>query len=368
MAPLDETLFISTTPGLEPALDRELRSFGFSNARVEPGGATLSGSSGLHRELNLRLRTASRVLLRVGDVKPTVEGLRALSLGPFIPKGAAVTVSGSSQKSHVRADRAEALAREAWRFQKPARVSSEDDEEDESFRVQLRLEGELCTVSIDTSGELLHRRGYRQEVSHAPLRETLASGMLLLAGYDGSAPLWDPMCGSGTIVIEAALIAEQRAPGLERTFAFEKFPSFDEQARGEFEELKSLLRSKETKPSFKIRGTDIHAGALGAARRNGKRAGVQDLLALERRDVATLQGADGFIVTNPPYGKRVGDRQDLGQLYADIGQAIRKQKAIRFGLLVADEGLEKRLELPVREVHRIQNGGIWCRFLVGASD
>lgn len=369
MARPSETLFITTTPGLEPALERECSALGFQPG-VEVGGATIQGAVGLHRELNLRLSCASRVLMRIADVEPTVAAMRAVSLSAFIPKGAEVTVSASSFRSPVRAERAEEMAREAWRFQKARRQGGEEDEEDGAFRVQLRLDGHVCTISVDTSGELLHRRGYRQEVSHAPLRETLAAGMLQLAGYDGEAPLWDPMCGSGTVIIEAALMAERRAPGMERAFAFERFPSFDGAARAQFDDLKALLRSKETKPGFKIHGNDIHAGALGAARRNGKRAGVQDVLRLDRKDVAQFAptGGPGFVVSNPPYGRRVGDRQDLNQLYANIGKALRKLKGLKFGLLVADEALEKKLELPIRQAHRISNGGIWCRFLVGSTD
>lgn len=370
MAPASETLFITTTPGLEPALERECRTLGF-NPRVEQGGVTVGGARGLHREMNLRLSTASRVLLRIADVKPTVEALRAVSLADFLPRGADVTVSASSFRSPIRAERAEEMAREAWKLTKPKRQPTPDDEEDATFRVQLRLDGHVCTVSVDTSGELLHRRGYRQEVSHAPLRETLAAGMLELIGYDGQSELWDPMCGSGTIIIEAALKAERRAPGAERSFVFERFPSFNDTARAQFDELKALLRSKETKPVFKIHGTDVHAGALGAARRNGKRAGVQDVLALERKDVSLFalpRGTKGSVVSNPPYGKRVGDRQDLNQLYANIGKALRKAKGVRFGLLVADEALEKKLELPITQAHRISNGGIWCRFVVGQID
>jgi putative N6-adenine-specific DNA methylase len=225
----DETLFISTTPGLEPALEQECRALGL-NARGEPGGVNVSGAAGLHRELNVRLRTASRVLMRVADVdassdKVLGDALKKISLAPFISRGALVEISASAHHARLRAERAELVAREAWKFAAPPRRTREDEELPDATRIQLRLEGARCVVSVDTSGELLYRRGYRQEVSHAPLRETLGAGMLILAGYDGSEPLADPMCGSGTILIEAALIAQRRAPGLERSFAFENFPS-----------------------------------------------------------------------------------------------------------------------------------------------
>ena len=234
MAPSDERLFISTTPGLEPALELECRALGFQ-PQVEPGGVTVFGGHGLHRELNLRLRTASRVLLRVAEVGAGDFG--RISLERFIPRGVPTEVSASVHKTRLRADRIEELARKSFKLMPPPRRFSEDDEGADALRVQLRVDGDVCTVSVDTSGELLHRRGYRQEVSHAPLRETLAAGMLVLAGYDGSAPLLDPMCGSGTIAIEAALFAQRRAPGMDRAFAFERFPSFDDSARRSFDEL-----------------------------------------------------------------------------------------------------------------------------------
>lgn len=356
-----ETLFVTTTPGLEPALERELHALRLE-PKVEPGGATVRGDVGLHRVLNLELRTASRVLLRVAEVAP--KDLGKVDVSPYVAGASEVIVSASVHKARMRANELEELARRSWKLRSPPKGPA--SEESSAPRIQLRLEGDRCTVSVDTSGELLHRRGYRQEVSHAPLRETLGAGLLVLAGYDGTAPFWDPMCGSGTILIEAALLSARRAPGLERHFAFERFRGFDEAAFGR---EKDDLRARATKPSVPLTGTDLHSGALGAARRNAKRAGVFEALKLERQDVTKLApapSAPGFIVTNPPYGKRVGESGDLVSLYRGIGETFRRAfKGWRFGVLVPEEKLEAALALKPAESFRIQNGGIWCNFLVG---
>ncbi|MFL5320263.1 MAG: class I SAM-dependent RNA methyltransferase [Myxococcaceae bacterium] len=350
-------LFLTTTPGLEPALAKECRALGLAPS-AEPGGVTVEGD---YHRLNLELRTASRVLLRLGELAP--RELSRIDVRKFWTGSGDVEVSASAHNARMRPTELESLARQAWKLPPPVRKQKEDEESD-ALRFQLRLEGDRCTVSVDTSGELLNRRGYRQEGSHAPLRETLAAGLLLLAGYDGSTPFWDPMCGSGTIAIEAGLMATRRAPGLERHFAFEKFPGFDAAA---FAQLKESISGRAVKANVPLNGTDIHAGALGAARRNARRAGVE--LKLERVDVAKLPvaaGPAGFVVTNPPYGKRVGERGDLGELFRALGNTLRTSfKGWRYGVLVPEERLEKALALKPETVHRVQNGGLWLNYLVG---
>lgn len=232
--------------------------------------------------------------------------------------------------------------------------------------LMVRGEGEVWTVSADTSGEPLHRRGYRQEVSRAPLRETLAAGILLLAGYDGEAPLVDPMCGSGTFLIEGAWMSMHRAPGLGRAFAFESFPGFDAAAwtaRKEKAAAEAL-----SAPRAALRGFDLNAGALGTARRNARRAGVT--LALERQDVRTLAappGGPGLLVANPPYGKRVGEAEDLPGLYRALGATLRQGfRGWRVALLVPeDRGLLQALGLPEARSLPVRNGGLRCRLLLG---
>lgn len=347
-----ERLFLSTTPGLEPALEREAKALGHVEAMS--GGFELTGPAGLHRRANLELRTATRVLLRLANLPPTssesqrLSGFQRLAQQWPLRELAGATVRAEAKGMSLRSDSLEREFRKALRWKE-----SGPDE------VLLRASREGISVSIETSGELLHRRGYRQEISHAPLRETLAAGVLLLADFSEDEPLIDPMCGSGTLVIEAALLATRRAPGLQRAFAFEFWKGHDAAAWArEKEEATRRIRP----PTSKLFGSDLHAGALGTARRNAKRAGVVDLLTLERRDVAELkrpEGRTGLVVANPPYGKRVGERGDLPTLYKAFGATLREQfKGWRAAVLIPDAKLGAALGLTPTQVHAVDNGGI----------
>jgi putative N6-adenine-specific DNA methylase len=369
--PQKEQIFAVAPPGLEPALEAEASALGLSPRRVE-GGVELEGPAGLHREANLRLRTASRVLLRLGsfrapDVGALTRGLAALNLARVWDGKETPKLSVAAHGSRVPGNAVPSAAARAWGLSSVGHAGALDEEGSEGFTLLVRLEGAECTVSVDTSGEPLHRRGYRQEIGRAPLRETLAAGILLLAGYDGAEPLVDPMCGSGTFLIEGAWMSQHRAPGLERRFAFEHFPRFDAVA---WEERKARARAEALPaPRAPLHGFDLNAGALGTARRNARRAGLT--LALERRDVKTLAApvpGQGLVVVNPPYGKRVGEGGELPQLYRALGATLRRAfRGWRAALLVPEEEALIR-ELGLREARslRVRNGGLRCRLLLSA--
>jgi putative N6-adenine-specific DNA methylase len=358
-------------PGLEPAVVAEAESLGLSPQRVE-GGVELTGARGLHQEANLCLRTASRVLLRLGrfaapDAGALAKGLAALPLAGVWDGRKGPRLSVALHGARIKGQEAVlAAAARAWGLPSVERAGPLDEESFEGLTLLVRLEGDTCTVSADTSGEPLHRRGYRQEVSRAPLRETLAAGILVLAGYDGGTPLVDPMCGSGTFLIEGTWMSRCKAPGLQRAFAFEHFPSFDavawsaRKARAEAEILPA--------PRAASRGFDLNAGALGTARRNARRAG--ETLSLERQDVRTLASpaglGPGLVVANPPYGKRVGEGQDLPALYRALGATFRRAFAgWRAAVLVPeDTGLIRALGLPEGRTLPVRNGGLRCRLLL----
>jgi putative N6-adenine-specific DNA methylase len=373
----DEQVYVSTLPGLEPALEAEASARGWKPRRVE-GGVELEGPSGLHQDANLHLRTASRVLLRVGtfragDSDTLAERLGALDLSHVWDGRTPPKLSVTLNRSPVPgADVVFSSAAYAWGLPSVERAGPLDEEGGGAgLTLLVRVEGDLFTVSADTSGEPLHRRGYRQEVSRAPLRETLASGILLLAGYDGTEPLVDPMCGSGTFLVEGAWMSMRRAPGLLRAFAFEAFPGFDAAAWAE----RKARAEKEALPAPRaaLHGYDINAGSLGTARRNARRAGMT--LALERKDVRTLTAppsGPGLVVANPPYGKRVGEAEDLPGLYRALGHTLRQGFAgWRAAVILPDDTtLVKALNLPGARSLPVRNGGLRCRLLLtgpGAS-
>jgi len=358
----------------------ELRALGIA-ARVEEGGAAFQGKTEALGRANLWLRTASRVIVRIASFRAQafheLERLaRAVAWERFIAAGALVRFRVTSRKSRlyhtgaIEQRFAEAIEHRLGKASDVSKLAADEETGTQDADAQLfviRVVHDVFTVSIDSSGALLHQRGYRQAVAKAPMRETLAAAMLLASGWDGRAPLIDPMCGSGTIPIEAALIARRIAPGLERTFAFVRWPEVDE-ARW------TLLRDNARglalpRASTLIRGSDRDAGAIDAARANAQRAGVDGDLGLEVQPLSAMRctaAVGGSVVTNPPYGVRVGEAAALRDLYARLGQIIRSRcPDWRLVILSANARLEAQLRLSLSELVRTRNGGIPVRILRG---
>jgi putative N6-adenine-specific DNA methylase len=335
-------LFVACSPGLEGALEAEVKALGLTGQAV-PGGVEAEGPADAHETANLWLRCATRVWVRIGEVgRP--EELARVSLGAYKAKAIPVALDCPP--------RWQSMAERSW-----GKSSSH------GLEVMLREDdGGRCQISVDSSGELLHVRGYRQEIGKAPLRETLAAGVLQLGGYQGKTPLWDVMCGSGTLLIEAAWIAMGKAPGSLRHFAFESWPSHDPKR------WEARPRVLATQADLELLlGTDLNSGQLGIARRNAKRALAFDAIKLERLDATKLlprEGPKGLVVANLPYGIRVGERSELASLYAGVGASLKiAARGWRFAFLL-QEG-EEALGLTFDAVHEVNNGGIRCRVVTG---
>ena len=371
------TCFAVTAPGIESICAAELERLGVSPA-VEDGGVTWIGDGGSVAAANLWLRTASRVLVRVAEFRAKTffeleRSARKIEWERFVAHGSGVRFRVTCRKSKLYhsgavAQRfAEAVAHRVGDVNIGA--AAREDEEEAAAPGQLfvvRFLHDVCTVSADSSGELLHRRGYRQALAKAPLRETLAAAMLLGAGWKGDVPLADPMCGSGTIPIEAARLARRMAPGRDRSFAFLDWPESDLpdwQARLDRARDDELQRSP-----VSIFGGDRDAGAIAAANANAERGGVGADLELNVQPISALTAAEGrgLVVSNPPYGARVGERDRLRNLYAQLGNVMRqKRPEWTLALLLSDRQLEAQVGLPFRDVFETRNGGIPVRFVMG---
>ena len=339
-------LFAVCSPGLETAVARELGAIaGVRDARTTPGGVDFEGDFATLCRANLCLRAASRVLVRVGDIDasdfPKLERSAAnLPWEPFAAKPVRVTWAVTVRKSRLY--HTGAIAERIGRSMK---VTS--DPSAPELHVVVRGEQDRFTISVDSSGELLHRRGYRLETAKAPLRETLAAGVLALAGWDPLTPLGDPMCGSGTFVIEAALLALSRAPGLMRRFAFQDWPQF---SAPRFAKIVDELRRRENRSSPLLWGSDRDAGTIAAATRNAERAEVLPDVRFACVDIAQVKpSAPGLIVCNLPYGRR------LAAPKAPITALFRLAEGSRLAVLTADKRLFKRR--PDAE-YRLDNGGL----------
>jgi putative N6-adenine-specific DNA methylase len=239
------------------------------------------------------------------------------------------------------------------------------DTETPDVRINLHIAQNECTLSLNSSGETLHKRGYRAAQTEAPLNETLAAGLALLSGWDRRSPLVDPMCGSGTILIEASLLAADAAPGLlRRRFGFETWPSFDKAAWNRLvEEARSRRRKS---PCGRITGSDVSAEAVAAARKNCEAAGMSRWVSFEVRDFADLPGqaGPGVIICNPPYGERLGEVEELKSLYRRMGEVFKERfKGFTAHVLAGNPRLAKQIGLKPRARTQLFNGPIECQFL-----
>ncbi|KKB80092.1 RNA methyltransferase [Devosia soli] len=332
-------IFLVSTPGLEAPLRAEALEAGFAGVTVNDGGVTFPGNWPDVWRANLVLRGPTRILARFAEFRAMhlaqldkrarkVEWAKVLR--PDIP----LRVEASCKRSriyHAGAAAQRVATAIAEEFGAPI-------VEDAALRIMVRIEDDLVTLSIDTTGESLHKRGFKEAVNKAPMRETMAALFLRQLGYDGSQTVLDPMCGSGTFVIEAAEIATGLMPGRERRFAFEHLPSFD---AGAFAALRSAATPKSTDLTFY--GSDRDPGAIRMARENAIRAGVDGITRFEQTSIEDLEpppGPPGLVILNPPYGTRIGDKAPLVTLHRMLGVVLKTRfKGWRIGIITADKNL-----------------------------
>lgn len=360
-------IFLATVPGLEPPAAGEARARGFREVAAVPGGVTLKGGWPEVWRANLELRLPTRVLVRLGAFRAMHlaqldKRARKFPWGETFAPGTALKVEAVTRKSRIyhagaAAQRIErALAEELGAVIAP----------EAALVVKVRIEDDLVTVSLDTSGEALHKRGHKTEVGKAPLRETLAAGFLRLAGYDGTQSVVDPMCGSGTLVIEAAEMAAGLLPGRGRGFAFEGLASFDPAA---FAAMKD--RPPPPAPPPRFFGHDRDAGAVRYSAANAARAGVAGVTGFTRQplsDLAPPDGAPGLVITNPPWGARIGERKLLFALYGTLGKVLSERfPGWKVAVIAPDAGLVKATGLGLEAAGPpVDIGGVKARLWLGA--
>jgi len=364
---LENLYFAVVPPGFEGICARELTTIGLQPLRQVRGGVEFAG--GL-RELylaNLWLRSAARILVRSGEVTardfPTLfQRLVRLPWGRFVKPGSSCEIRVTSHGSRLNhTGRIAATCRDAISKALGGEIATTGVVQ----KIYLRLEDDRCQVSIDSSGEHLHRRGYRHAVVAAPLRETIAAGCLLACGYDGSSPLLDMMTGSGTIAIEAALIALRRAPGKERDFAFMEWPKY---RPGLWQLLMNEAERQERATiGAPIQAVDNNPKAVVAAQKNLVRIGFEESVQLWCGSMQELrpQGAPGLMICNPPYGERLGRNARLKALYHDLGRAYGTTFADWHGAMICPESeLVKATGVSFEPLLRFSNGGIKVALLV----
>lgn len=355
-------IFLVTAPGLEHVLAEEAREAGFADPRPGPGGVAITGGWREVWRANLELRGAVRVLARIGSFRAVHlsqldKQARRFAWGEVLRPGVPVRVEASCKASAIYHDKAAAQRVEtALREELGAKIDP-----DAEVRVLVRIDNNVVTLSLDTSGEPLHKRGFKEGVAKAPMRETLAALFLREAGHSREEPVLDPMCGSGTFLIEAAEMARGLKPGRARRFAFEQLAGFDSAA---FEQMRTSGEVRET--SARFYGFDRDAGAVRLAGENAERAGVGDLVSLARQNVSDLQppeGPPGLVIANPPYGGRIGKGGGLNALYGTLGGVLRRGfSGWRAAIITSDDRLAKATGLTFKERSRpVDHGGIKVR-------
>ncbi len=356
-----ENFFVVVSPGLESVCGREMEALQLVPTRIEYGGIHFAGRLVELYRANLWLRTASRILVRFAefqsrDFPALFKHAVRLPWGRFLRQDAKVNfrvTCRSSRLMHtgrVAETLDDAVNRALGRTTNPTSKIEQ--------LVLVRIVDDLMTISIDSSGDLLHRRGYRQSKTAAPLRETLAAGVLMLAGWQGHEPLYDPMCGSGTFLIEGALLASQLAPGLHRQFAFMNWPGWRPRL---WQQLCSTAGEMSTSPVCSLAGSDRDKAAIGAARENLARLRLTGRVKLAWTDLAKLpeQAGSGLVICNPPYGLRLDTNRDLVNVSQQMGVHLRRVfRGWRCALIAPDKKLMEATGLPLQQVAILDNGGI----------
>lgn len=352
--------------GLEGPIADELRRLDMENVQAENGRVYFSGDDGTIARANINLRIGERVLIELGrfealSFEQLFQGTRALPWESLIPADGAFPVKGYSLNSKLFS------ISDCQKIIKKAIVERLKDvygiewfpETGGLYQVQFSIMKDRVSLCIDTSGDGLHKRGYRPAHNAAPLKETMAAAMVTLSRYRGRDDFCDPFCGSGTIPIEAALIAKNRAPGLYRRFAAMSWKNLDA-AIWDLE--RDRARSLEYNGNYNIVGSDIDGHALELARENARRAGVLDIIRFEKADARQFDRKTerGVIVTNPPYGQRIMEQKEAEELYRDFGQAYARSNNWQLYLLSSHTEFERCFGRQADKKRKLYNGMIKC--------
>ena len=370
----DLSLAIPTLAGLEDVLRAEAEALGLSEVTTGRRVVTARGDTALLYRANLELRTALRVLINIDNFhaeheQALYDRLRATNWRKYLmPEGSlyvdVVDPSRYFRNAHFIAQLTKDAIVDQFRDKYGTRPSVARSGAD--LRIHLLISGRgAVTLSVDSSGEGLHRRGYRRRTGEAPINEVLAAGMLKLAGYDGSSPLVDPMCGSGTILAEGAMIAANIAPGLLRSFGFERWPDFD---AAEWGSIRQSAFERRRQPAYPILGADIDGVAVAISRATLERANVLSYIELRESDFKDLappplaEEASGLLVTNPPYELRM-QTGDIEAFYSEIGDTLKQWWAgYTAWIISANPAAVKRVGLRTSQKIPLMNGPVEVRF------
>lgn len=362
-------LIATATFGIESVTAKELKALGYDNLTVENGRVTFEGDEMDIAIANTWLRTADRVLIKVKEFKATsfeelFNGTTSIDWAQYIPVNGFIHVVGKSIKStlHSVPDCQSIVKKAIVKSMQQTYNVNWFSEDGPTYKVEVAILKDMVTLTIDTSGPGLHKRGYRANSGSAPLKETLAASLVLLSRWTPDLILEDPFCGSGTILIEAAMIAKNIAPGLHRSFVCEDWPIIGKEV---FEDVRENARNViKNDLELQIHGFDIDGRVIATARANAKKAGLENDIHFQRRDVREYSSNKyaGVIITNPPYGERLSDEAEIKELYNVLGKIKKSLNTWDTYVLTSYERFESYFGRKSDKNRKLYNGKLKCYY------
>ncbi|MEW8956798.1 class I SAM-dependent RNA methyltransferase [Clostridium sp.] len=365
---MNYSLIATSTFGIEAITSKELKDLGYEDLNVENGRVTFEGDDMDIAICNTWLRTADRVLIKMAEFKAEsfeelFQGTLAVDWGSLIPKDGKMHVTGKSIKStlHSVPDCQSIVKKAVVESMKKTYNTDWFSEDGPVYKIEVAILKDIVTLTIDTTGPGLHKRGYREVAGAAPLKETLAASMALISKWNGENLLIDPFCGSGTILIEAAMIAKNIAPGLNRSFVCETWPTMEKDV---WDQIREGARASINDKDMALLGYDIDSRVIRMARENARKAGVEEFITFQVmnfNDFSTKRNK-GFIITNPPYGERIGEEKDIKELYEKLGLDYRRLKNWQFYILTSYDRFERLFGSKADKNRKLYNGRIQCYY------
>lgn len=365
---MEYNLIATTTFGIEAITAKELRTLGYEDVKTETSKVYFTGDEMDIAIANIHVRTADRILIKMAQFEAKsfeelFQGTKKVNWSKLIPKNGVMHVVGKSVKSTLYS------VPDCQSIVKKAIIDSMSEsyginqftEDGPVYKIEVAILKDVVTLSIDTSGPGLHKRGYRELAGMAPLKETLAASMVLLSRWQDTYQLIDPFCGSGTILIEAAMIMLNIAPGLRRKFVCEEWPSMPDHI---FNQVREGARRSIKDKDIKLIGYDIDHRVLKVAKSNAIKAGVDKYIEFQERDFNDFSSSKkyGFIITNPPYGERLGEKREVEALCTTFGYYKRKYEDWDFNILTSVEGFEKIFGPKSTKNRKLFNGKLQCYY------
>lgn len=365
---MDYNLIATTTFGIEAITAKEIKALGYEDLKVEDGKVSFTGDEMDIAIANIWIRTADRILIKMANFKAETfeelfQGTLAVNWGNIIPINGNMHIVGKSIKSKLfSVPDCQSIVKKAVVQSMKKKYDKEWFLEDgPEYKIEVALLKDMVTLTIDTTGPGLHKRGYRKNSGGAPLKETLAAALVLISNWDVSKTLADVCCGSGTIAIEAAMIGKNMAPGVNRTFNCETWPGTD---KAMWEQVREGARKGINKEEFRILASDIDTWVLRTAKDNAEKAGVSDYIAFQKLPMKEFSSKKkcGVIISNPPYGERMGEKKEVEELYKDFGKLYSNLDSWSVYVITPDKEFQNLFGKKADKNRKLYNGKILCYY------